>query len=50
MFHGAIDIKKMSFLEKWVLKNVKAPAGDYRDWEAITSWARAIAGQLKKQG
>jgi menaquinone-dependent protoporphyrinogen oxidase len=50
IFHGAIDIKKMSFLEKWVLKNVKAPAGDYRDWEAITSWARAIAGELKKQG
>ena len=50
IFHGAIDIKKMSFLEKWVLKNVKAPSGDFRDWDAITSWARAIADELKQLG
>jgi menaquinone-dependent protoporphyrinogen oxidase len=49
IFHGAIDIKKMSFLEKWVLKRVKAPTGDFRDWDAITSWARAIADALKSQ-
>jgi menaquinone-dependent protoporphyrinogen oxidase len=50
IFHGAIDIKKMSFLEKWVLNRVKAPVGDFRDWDAISSWARAIADELKKQG
>ncbi len=48
IFHGAIDIKKMSFLEKWVLKNVKAPTGDFRDWEAIKKWAGSIADALKK--
>lgn len=50
IFHGAIDIKKMNFLEKWVLNNVKAPIGDFRDWDAITAWTRTIADELKKQG
>jgi len=47
VFHGAIDLKKMNFLEKWTLKNVKAPTGDFRDWEAIAKWAAAIADKLK---
>jgi hypothetical protein len=36
------------FIEKWMLKNVKAPAGDFRDWEAITAWAATIADVLKE--
>ena len=47
IFHGVIDIKKMGFLEKWVLKNVKAPAGDFRDWNAIALWSASIADALK---
>jgi menaquinone-dependent protoporphyrinogen oxidase len=46
VFHGATDVNKLNFIEKWMLKNVKAPVGDFRDWEAITSWATAIAGEL----
>ena len=48
VFHGTLDMKKLNFFERWAIKNVKAPAGDFRDWEAITSWAAAIAGALKK--
>jgi menaquinone-dependent protoporphyrinogen oxidase len=46
VFHGAIDIKKMSFFEKWVLKRVKAQTGDFRDWAAIAKWAAGISGEL----
>jgi len=46
LFHGASDVDKLSFLEKWMLKNVKAPVGDFRDWQAITTWAGAIAQEL----
>ena len=46
LFHGAADVNKMNAIEKWMLKNVKAPAGDFRDWEAITAWATAIAAAL----
>jgi menaquinone-dependent protoporphyrinogen oxidase len=49
LFHGAIDVKKISFFEKWVIKNVKAPTGDFRDWDAIAAWAKGIAEELKKQ-
>ena len=49
IFHGAVDTKKLSLPERLILKGVKAPTGDFRDWKAITSWARAIAEALKKE-
>ena len=48
VFHGAIDLKKMTLLEKWVLKRVKAQTGDFRDWAAINKWAAGIVDGLKK--
>lgn len=50
VFHGALDTKKLNLIEKWMIKNVKAPVGDFRDWEVITSWATAIADVLKEVG
>jgi menaquinone-dependent protoporphyrinogen oxidase len=46
-FHGALVGNKLNFIEKFMIKNVKAPLGDFRDWEAITAWATAIAGELQ---
>ena len=48
VFHGAVDVNKLNFFEKWIVKNVKTPIGDYRDWEAITAWATAIAKELQE--
>ncbi len=48
VFHGAVDASKLNFLEKWMLKNTNTPAGDFRDWEAITAWATAIAEDLQE--
>jgi menaquinone-dependent protoporphyrinogen oxidase len=47
VFHGAMDADKLSAIERWAIKNIKAPMGDFRDWEAITSWATTIADALK---
>lgn len=47
VFHGAINLQKLNFIEKWMINNVKAPLGDFRDWDAITSWATTIADVLK---
>jgi menaquinone-dependent protoporphyrinogen oxidase len=46
-FHGALDADKLNFIEKFAIKQVKAPLGDFRDWEAITAWATAIAQELQ---
>lgn len=48
VFHGALFGEKLSWLERWVVKNVKAPIGEYRSWDAITVWAEGIAAVLKQ--
>jgi len=47
VFHGDLDEKKLSAFEKWAIKKVKAPLGDFRDWDTIAAWAAEIAEALK---
>jgi menaquinone-dependent protoporphyrinogen oxidase len=47
IFHGNVALNKMNAIEKGMIKNVKAPVGDFRDWDAITSWAMKVAAALK---
>ncbi|MFN8595085.1 MAG: flavodoxin domain-containing protein [Anaerolineae bacterium] len=46
-FHGYINLKKLNLAEKMIVKGIKAPTGDYRDWSAITAWATHIAEALR---
>ncbi len=48
IFFGAVDLAKLNPLERWMLKNVKSPSGDFRDWEAIAAWATGIAAALQE--
>ena len=48
-FHGAMDMKKLNFAERLVVKGLKTPVGDSRDWNAISAWAMTIAETLKKE-
>jgi menaquinone-dependent protoporphyrinogen oxidase len=50
MFFGALDPQRLSFPERMVVKAVRAPAGDCRDWQAIAAWATDIAGALASSG
>jgi menaquinone-dependent protoporphyrinogen oxidase len=50
LFHGAMSNDNLSSFEKWIIKKVKASVDDFRDWNAITSWAKAVAEELKKTG
>lgn len=43
IFAGKLDISRLGMGERFVVKLVKAPAGDFRDWEAIRGWAREVA-------
>ena len=46
MFFGALDHDKLGFGERMMVKAVKAPQGDFRDWDAIAGWADEIARDL----
>ncbi|HZK73892.1 MAG TPA: flavodoxin domain-containing protein [Clostridia bacterium] len=46
-FDGALDAKKLSLAERITVKAVKAPYGDYRNWEDIDTWATSIANSLQ---
>jgi menaquinone-dependent protoporphyrinogen oxidase len=48
LFHGALDPDELGFFERWIVRRVGAPEGDFRDPEAIASWARGIAAALKE--
>jgi menaquinone-dependent protoporphyrinogen oxidase len=43
VFHGELNINRLNFIERTMIKNVKAAVGDYRDFNAITAWATEIA-------
>ncbi len=45
---GALDLHKLSFPERVIVKGVKAPTGDFRDWKEIDSWAATIAHHMKE--
>lgn len=50
VFAGALDLQKLNPFERWIMNKMKAPAGDYRDWEAIEAWAGSIARTLLEAG
>lgn len=46
VFAGKIDTSRLNFAERAVVSALKAPAGDFRDWDEIRAWAREIAESL----
>lgn len=46
VFHGKIDMDALNFGERVIVKMVKAPTGDFRDWEMIGDWARTISESI----
>lgn len=46
LFGGWFEPKRFSFIERTVLKAMKAPQGDHRDRDAIDAWVAGIAPKL----
>jgi menaquinone-dependent protoporphyrinogen oxidase len=46
LFSGKLDKRRLSFPERAITIALRVPDGDFRDWEAIRSWAAAIADDL----
>jgi menaquinone-dependent protoporphyrinogen oxidase len=49
VFHGFVNMQKLNFFESFVFKKRPDMQGDYRDWEAINSWAKSIAVALRNK-
>ncbi|MGY1607817.1 MULTISPECIES: flavodoxin domain-containing protein [unclassified Geodermatophilus] len=46
VFPGRLDPGRLSFGERAMASAMRAPVGDFRDWEAVRGWAREIAVAL----
>jgi menaquinone-dependent protoporphyrinogen oxidase len=46
LFAGWNEPKAFSFVERGVMKVMKAPQGDFRDMDAIAAWTESIAPRL----
>lgn len=47
VFAGKLDRGKLGFAEKAMVLALRAPEGDFREWEAIRNWARDIGAALQ---
>jgi len=41
-FAGAMDYGKLSFPFRLIIKAMKVPEGDFRDWDGIRDWAAGV--------
>ncbi|UNX53930.1 flavodoxin domain-containing protein [Georgenia sp. TF02-10] len=46
VFPGALDKHKLPFAERAIVRGLRAPMGDFRDFAAVAEWARGIAAEL----
>lgn len=46
IFAGKLEPADLSLAERAITKVVRAPSGDFRDWDEIHAWAREIAAAL----
>ena len=42
LFAGAMDYSKLSFVFRLIIKAMKVPEGDFRNWDAIRNWAANV--------
>lgn len=46
VFPGRLDKARLGFGERAVVTAMRAPVGDFRDWDAVRVWAEDIAADL----
>ena len=49
LFAGRLDKARLGFGERAIVRVVGATDGDFRDWDEIDAWARAIASELARR-
>jgi len=46
LFAGGMDYSKLPFILRVMMKAMKSPKGDFRNWEAIRAWAGQVRDRL----
>jgi menaquinone-dependent protoporphyrinogen oxidase len=46
VFPGRLDPDRLTFGERAMVRAMRAPVGDFRDWAAVTAWADEIAAAV----
>lgn len=49
VFPGKIDRSKLGFGERAIVTALRAPEGDFRDWDQIEAWAEDVAASLEAE-
>ena len=44
-FPGKIDPERLSLIDRLLVRTVKAPVGDFRDWSKVRGWAEEVLEQ-----
>jgi len=45
-FAGVVDLRKMPFLFRFLIRSAKVGSGDYRKWDEIRAWAACLSKRL----
>mgnify|MGYP005831488371 CR=1 FL=1 len=48
VFHGVLKVTKLAWWERALLRMMKVPSGDFRNWTEVKNWAKGIAIALKE--
>jgi menaquinone-dependent protoporphyrinogen oxidase len=46
VFAGVMDLSKLKLIERLMMKAMKSPIGDFRDWDAIHGWSKELTAKL----
>ncbi len=46
LFAGKMDRARLALIPRLIVKAMKAPEGDFRDWSAIRAWADTLSDQV----
>ncbi len=42
LFAGVMDMRKLGLLEQFMIRMMKTPTGDFRNWDLINAWAASV--------
>jgi menaquinone-dependent protoporphyrinogen oxidase len=46
IFPGRLEKNRLSFGERAMVTAMRAPVGDFRDWDAVRVWGNEIAAEV----